>query len=102
MTFKKILGFLAVAVLSLMVGHGIAAAQAQGAPPPPDANAGLSRQVNLSPAEQLAQSEMYIGQMEGARTGVRSQLQTARAQRDVVKTLCLNDKLNQMDVAIRS
>jgi hypothetical protein len=25
-----------------------------------------------------------------------------RAQRDVVKTLCLNDKLNQIDVAIRS
>ena len=33
---------------------------------------------------------------------MRRQLETARAQRDVVKTLCLNDKLNQIDVAIRS
>jgi hypothetical protein len=33
---------------------------------------------------------------------VRRQLETARAQRDVVKTLCLNDKLNQLDVAVRS
>jgi hypothetical protein len=29
-------------------------------------------------------------------------LEQARAQRDVVKTLCLNDKLNQIDVASRS
>jgi uncharacterized protein len=40
--------------------------------------------------------------MDGSRTVVRRQLETARAQRDVVKTLCLNDKLNQLDVAIRS
>ena len=31
---------------------------------------------------------------------VRRMLEQARAQRDVVKTLCLNDKLNQIDVAI--
>ena len=100
---EKFLGFATVALLSLVIGHGIAAAQAQNAPaPPPDASAALSRQVNLSPAEQLAQSETFISRMEGARTSVRRQLETARSQRDVVKTLCLNDKLNQIDVAIRS
>jgi hypothetical protein len=96
------LSFSAVALLSLVIGHGMAAAQAQDAPPPPDASAGLSRQVNLSPAEQVAQSDTSISRMEGARTSVRRQLETARSQRDVVKTLCLNDKLNQIDVAIRS
>jgi hypothetical protein len=40
--------------------------------------------------------------MDASRTGVRRQLETARSQRDVVKTLCLNDKLNQLDVALRS
>jgi hypothetical protein len=35
-------------------------------------------------------------------TAVRGQLRAARAQRDVVKTLCLNDKLNQLDVALRT
>ncbi len=98
---EQILGFAAVALVSLVVGHGIAAAQAQTAPPP-DASAGLSRQVTLSPAEQLAQSETFLARMDGARTSVRRQLETARTQRDVVKTLCLNDKLNQIDVAVRS
>jgi hypothetical protein len=40
--------------------------------------------------------------MEQAAGGVRKQLQQAREQRDVVKTLCLNDKLSQIDVATRS
>lgn len=98
---EQIPGFAAVALISVVIGHGIAAAQAQMAPPP-DASAGLARQVTLSPAEQLAQSETFLSRMDGARTSVRRQLETARSQRDVVKTLCLNDKLNQIDVAIRS
>jgi hypothetical protein len=40
--------------------------------------------------------------MNGARDAVRRQLAEARAKRDVVKTLCLDDKLSQLDVAIRS
>jgi uncharacterized protein YqeY len=99
---EKILGFTAVAAFALLIGHGIAAAQAQGTPQVTDANAGVVRQVNLSPAEQLKQSEGFLARMDASRTGVRRQLETARAQRDVVKTLCLNDKLNQIDVAIRS
>lgn len=98
----KLLGFSAVALLALVVGHGIAAAQAQGAPQAPDVSAGLARQVTLSPAEQLAQAETFLARMDGARTVVRKQLESARAERDVVKTLCLNDKLNQIDVALRS
>lgn len=100
---EKVRRFTAIAALALVVGFSVAAAQAQPAPPPPtDASAGLSRQVNLSPAEQLAQSEAFIARMEAARSTVRRQLETARSQRDVVKVLCLNDKLNQIDVAIRS
>jgi hypothetical protein len=101
---QKVLGFTAVAAFALLLGHGIAAAQAQaqGAPVAPDATAGLTRQVNLSPQEELAQSEGILSRMDSSRSVVRRQLETARAQRDVVKTLCLNDKLNQLDVAIRS
>jgi hypothetical protein len=103
MRHQRILGFTAVTAFAVLIGHGIAAAQAQGAPPAvPDATAGLTRQVNLTPAEELAQSESFLTRMDASRTGVRRQLETARAQRDVVKTLCLNDKLNQLDVAIRS
>lgn len=99
---EKVRRFTAIAALALVVGLSVAAAQAQPAPPPADASAGLSRQVNLSPAEQLAQSEAYLTRMDAARSTVRRQLETARSQRDVVKVLCLNDKLNQIDVAIRS
>src|SRR5215218_6679625 len=101
---ENILGFPAVLGLALLIGHGVASAQATGqpAPPAPDASGGLSRQVNLTPAEQLAQSESFLSRMEASRATVRRQLEQARAQRDVVKTLCLNDKLNQIDVAIRS
>ena len=53
----NLLRFMLVASFGLLVGHGIAAAQAQGTPlrPPafPDITAGLTRQVNLTPAEQL-------------------------------------------------
>jgi hypothetical protein len=98
---QRILGFTAVTAFAFLIGHGIAAAQAQGTPPA-DATAGMTRQVNLSPAEELSQSEGFVSRMDSSRTGVRRQLETARAQRDVVKTLCLNDKLNQLDVAIRS
>jgi hypothetical protein len=100
---KNIVGFVAMAGFALLIGQGVASAQAQTAPAPaPDAQAGLGRQVNLSPAEELAQGDSFLSRMDTARATVNRQLESARAQRDVVKTLCLNDKLNQIDVAIRS
>lgn len=101
---QRILGFTAVAAFALLIGHGIAAAQAQGqaAPQAPDATAGITRQVNLTPQEQLSQSDSFLARMDGSRTVVRQALEKARIARDVVKTLCLNDKMNQLDVAIRS
>jgi hypothetical protein len=100
---QKVLGFTALTAFALLLGHGFASAQAQNAPPVPDLNAGQqSRQVSLSPKEEVAQADSFIARMEGARTVVQRQLETARSQRDVVKTLCLSDKLNQIDVAIRS
>ncbi|MEZ4306994.1 MAG: hypothetical protein R3F14_02955 [Polyangiaceae bacterium] len=53
----------------------------------------MARQVTLSPAEQVAQAEGFVARMESTRNSVRRQLETARTQRDVVKVLCLNDKL---------
>jgi hypothetical protein len=53
-------------------------------------------------AEQLDQAQTYLREMEQIRGRVQGQLDIARQQRDVVKTLCLDDKLNQLDVALRS
>lgn len=100
---QKVLGFTAITAFALLLGHGFAAAQAQNTPPVTDVIAGQqSRQVSLSPKEQSAQADSFIARMESARTVVQRLLETARSQRDVVKTLCLSDKLTQIDVAIRS
>ena len=63
---------------------------------------GFERKTSLTPQEQLGESSKHIARMEQAAGGVRKMLEEARKQRDVVKTLCLNDKLSQVDVAIRS
>jgi hypothetical protein len=68
----------------------------------PEASAGLSRDVKLSPQEELKQADAFVGRIAVTGSSVRRMLEQARAQRDVVKTLCLNDKLNQIDVAQRS
>jgi hypothetical protein len=63
---------------------------------------GFQRKTSLTPGEQLGESSKHLARMEQSAGGVRKMLEEARRQRDVVKTLCLNDKLSQIDVAIRS
>jgi hypothetical protein len=63
---------------------------------------GFSRQGQLSPQEELAQSDAILGRLQNGSSTVSKQLGEARNSRDVVKVLCLNDKLSQMDVALRS
>lgn len=103
----------AFAVLSYAAGPaGAQPAQPAtgGAPTATDANGqaagqgtvGFQRKTSLTPQEQLTESAKHIARMEQSAAGVRKMLEEARKQRDVVKTLCLNDKLSQIDVAIRS
>src|SRR5688572_8378017 len=76
-----------------------------GPPAPPggpNAQVGFERKTQLTPQEQLAEANKHQSRMDGAAAGVRKMLEEARRQRDVVKTLCLNDKLSQIDVANRS
>lgn len=92
-------------VLTGALCYGVAFAQAPAAPPAGQDAAvgpGLERQVNLSPQEQVTQSDSDLARMEQARAQVRRMLMDAREKRDVVKTLCLNDKLTQLNVAISS
>jgi hypothetical protein len=90
------------ALLSAIYGVADAQAPADSQAPKPDTSVGMQRQVNLSPQEQLAQADAFVARMGVTGGSVRRMLEQARAQRDVVKTLCLNDKLNQIDVATRS
>lgn len=79
-----------------------AAAAPAGNPATTDGQVGFQRKTTLTPQEQLGESQKHLARMENAATGVRKMLGEARRQRDVVKTLCLNDKLSQIDVAVRS
>jgi hypothetical protein len=81
---------------------GSATAQPASGGPSPDAQVGFQRRVQLSPQDELNEANSALSRMEQASGTVRHQLEQARAARDVVKTLCLNDKLSQIDVTTRS
>lgn len=96
MSNNKFVIYSLFAVLIGLFAQGVASAQAPGPAP------GSTKQVDVSIQDQLAKSQSYLTTMKSIRQRVRTMLAEARQQRDVVKTLCLNDKLNQLDVAIRS
>jgi hypothetical protein len=88
----------------VLAAAGPATAQSAGgtATGAADAQVGFQRTQKLAPADELAQADAIIAHMDQSSNTVRRQLESARAARDVVKTLCLNDKLSQIDVATRS
>jgi hypothetical protein len=104
MMSKNSLRFAIVAAV-VTSGFGIAAAQTSwtadsgGASLPAADN---KAEMNLSPAQMRAAANQYLPTMEQSAQTIRRQLEQARESRDVVKVLCLNDKLNQVDVALRS
>ncbi len=87
----------------LGIAGSATAQQAGGSPPPPQGGqVGFERRAQLPPQEELTQADVSVSRMEQSAATVRHQLEAARIARDVVKTLCLNDKLSQIDVATRS
>lgn len=88
-----------LAVLAFAMG---AAAQTVQTPVIVDAQVGFQRPAQLTPQQELSAGDASIARMEQASTTVSKMLEQARSARDIVKTLCLNDKLSQIDVAIRS
>jgi len=86
-------------VLSLS-GVGVAIAQEGSAPVAPATNqvAG-GGEVTLSPKEMLAKVRVAIPEMDQLRASVSAQLEEAKKKNDVVKSLCLDDKVKQMKLA---
>jgi hypothetical protein len=87
---------------AVVLGVAGSATAQQAAAGRSDAQVGFERRPQLSPQEELVQADTILGHIDAAAGTVRRQLEGARAARDVVKTLCLNDKLSQIDVANRS
>jgi len=98
----KGLGWLGVGAVAAVALCAAAPAVAQGPGPAPKAQVGFERRPQLSPQEELAEADSILARMDQAATAVRRQLERARQGRDVIKSLCLNDKLSQVDVAARS
>jgi hypothetical protein len=62
----------------------------------------FANKQTLTPKEAAAQAANILARLDQAASGVRHRLDAARQQRDIVKSLCLNDKLSQIDAAARS
>jgi len=94
-----------VALTAFVLGASGSATAQPGAPAPPtsgDAQVGFERRAQLSPKEELTAADAILTKLDQASGVVRRQLERARTARDVVKSLCLNDKLSQIDVAGRT
>jgi hypothetical protein len=92
-----------IAVATFVLGaSGSATAQQAGGTAGTNPQVGFERRPQLSPQEELAQADAILARIDSAAVAVRRQLEAARAARDVVRVLCLNDKLSQIDVANRS
>lgn len=90
--------------LAVLAG-GVASAQTSGQPDQqlgPSPELAAQRDVQLTPDQMVKGADDHISRMDKGARNVRRQLTQARQERDVVKVLCLNDKLNQIDVALSS
>jgi hypothetical protein len=60
------------------------------------------REVDVSPEQQLVLAKGFMAKMDQGAATVRTMLEQAQAARDVVKAMCLRDKLMQIEVVKRS
>lgn len=91
-----------IAAVALVLSAGGSATAQPAAGASAGAQVGFERRPQLSPQEELTQADSILARIDAASGTVRRQLEAARQARDVVRTLCLNDKLSQIDVAGRS
>jgi len=94
----------AIAYLTLTAFGGVGVAIAQEGAPAPAAPAPANevrggQDVTLPPDQMLDKVRGYIPEMDKARAIVAEQLAEAKKKKDVVKALCLDDKLKQMKLA---
>lgn len=60
------------------------------------------REAALSGADQLREASAIIETMSNRRRQISDMLDRARQERDIIKVYCLDDKLTQIDVTLRS
>lgn len=107
----RLLTALAISAVCV-IGLGAAQAQPAGGTPPAGGSgtpggaattqAGSQRTVTLSIDEVKKQASEAVNRVSQVSDVIRKMLEKARTDKDSVKILCLDDKLNQIDALVRS
>ncbi len=86
-----------LAVFAVSAGVGAAFAQEQG-----DVELRFQQRAQLSGEQQLAEADRIVATGRQGQRVVMRLLDEARRERDVIKITCLNDKLTQINVNLRT
>ncbi len=81
---------------------GVAGAQEARGQQRADADIQSERRANLTGPEQVREASHVVDMVTSIRRRVSDMLDRARQERDIIKVNCLNDKLTQIDVTLRS
>jgi hypothetical protein len=84
---------------SVLCCFGVALAQ-NGEAPATAVGVESQQDVNLTPAQMLQRARSFKPMMDSDAALVQRQASEAKQKHDVVKTLCLSDKLSQIHVAV--
>jgi hypothetical protein len=79
---------------------GVALAQEADAPPSSAVGVQSQQDVNLTPPQMLQRARAFKPMMDNDASAVQRQASDAKLKHDVVKSLCLSDKLSQIHVAV--
>lgn len=94
-------------VFGVVLGIGLAVGVAGAQPRTQEGNdreaeVSQRRVANLSGPDQVREGSAIIEEIQRVRRQVSDMLDQARGDRDLIKVNCLNDKLTQIDVTLRS
>src|SRR6478752_1422791 len=101
MRFMKKPSAIACLFIVTVTDVGIAVAQEAAAPATPAATREVSggAHISFTPPQMLERVRAMVTEMEKLRASVSTQLAEAKKNKDVVKSLCLDDKVKQMKLA---
>ncbi|MEP7050376.1 MAG: hypothetical protein ABJB12_08495 [Pseudomonadota bacterium] len=89
-----------LAAAAVLGCFGVALAQEVGKPPTGALGVESQQDVNLTPQQMLQRAHAFKPTMDNDAAAVQRQASDAKQKHDVVKSLCLSDKLNQIHVAV--
>lgn len=96
------LSWILVATLALGVGVGAAVAQDRDGEPARDAEISGRRRARLTGPQQRDESRRMIRRGEQISRRIQGLLDDARRERDIMRITCLNDRLTQVNVNLRT